>query len=490
DDAPVTRKITTLVVDIAGFTPLTEHLRARGVAQFLGDYFKMVTDLVFEHQGFVDKFIGDGVLVHFGVPVPAPHDMQVQRAIACARALHRRVRELDEDAGRRPGTTRLRVGIHQGSASVGYFGTAQRSEYTAVGPSVNLAFRIQAVCRPGSTFVSGEVAEGLGNEAKPAGAFDLKGIGKAQALFQIVDDTALAEPSAGRPQVLTAGETFGPYRVLRLVGRGGIAIVYEVRHEKLDRSNALKVLFDKKPEMVARMGEEGRIQGRLKSPHLVPVIDVVEVHGMDALVMPLVEGCSLDDLLARFEPSEDEAVAITLAVAKGLTVAHQEAIAHRDLKPANVLLDTATGVVVPRISDFGLARGPGRGGLQTIPGMFVGTPIYAAPEQYQDATRVGPAADVWGLGALLYELLTGRCPFVNGPFSIIREQVVGARYDERRLPKHWRALVRSMLTVDPEARPPATEVVDALAERMPERDPLRDPRLVSAVRSDEPTEVF
>ncbi len=490
DDAPVTRVVTTLVVDIARFGPMTEHLRARGVAQFLADYFKLVTDLVFEHQGFVDKYLGDGVLVHFGVPVPAPREMQLRRATACARDLHRRVRELDEDAGRRPGATRLRIGIHQGRASVGYFGTAQRSEYTAVGPSVNLALRIRSVCRPGATFVSAELAEALGRGVKLVGEFDVRDAGNAEPLYQLVDDNARLAPTTGRQQVLSAGETFGPYTVQRLVGRGAIAVVYEVRHEKLDRANALKVLLDKKPEMTARLAEEGRIQGRLQSPYIVPVIDVIDVHGMDALVMPLVEGCSLDDLLTRFEPSEGEAVAIALAVARALGVAHRASVVHRDLKPGNVLLDTSTGVVVPRVADFGLARAATGRGHQTIPGQFVGTPIYAAPEQYQDATRVGPPADVWALGALFYELLTGRCPFVNGPFSIIREQVVGARYDERLLPKRWRALVQRMLTVDPELRPLAEDVAETLAKAVPDRDPLAEGRLVAMVRNDEPTEVF
>ncbi|MEN0061042.1 MAG: response regulator [Myxococcota bacterium] len=489
DDAPQMRQITTLVVDIVGFTALTERLRAGGIAAYLSDYFRLVSDVVFEHEGFLDKFLGDGVLVHFGVPVQVPIEQQVKRAAACAEALHQRTGELDAIwQVRCQGKTRLRVGIHHGPAAVGYLGTDRRTEYTAVGPSVNLAFGIHAVCRPGCTFVSGVIADVLGrpDDVVQIGPFDVKGVG-ALPLFQLGQDRT---PAAGSPSELANGERFGPYRVCGLIGQGAMAMVYEVLHETLDRPNALKVLLDAKPDLATRLVEEGKIQSRLMSPHIVPVLDVIDIHGKHGLVMPLVDGCSLEDLLTRYEVTPHEASAVALAVGRGLAAAHKGSIVHRDLKPANVLLDTSTGDVVPRVADFGLARDRRRAVTETLPGQFIGTPIYASPEQYTDPTRVGPAADVWGLGAILYELLAGRSPFINGPVWLIREQVEAADYDEDRLPEPWRPLVGRMLCVDPDQRPTAEVVCTELEKVVPDPDPLAHPRFVATVRNDEPTELF
>ncbi len=503
DDAPETRSITTLVVDIVGFTKLTERMRATGIASYLSDYFRLVSDVVFDNQGFVDKFLGDGVLVHFGAPVRRPVDVQVACAAICARQLHERIQSLDQTWRKRGlGKTRLRIGIHHGPAAVGYLGTDRRTEYTAVGPSVNLAFKLRSVCRPGETFISGIVADFLDiRDVAAQHDVNAEGLGGALPVFRLRAGSKAPTMSPSRTShTLDAGDRFGPYVVVRRIGSGGMAVVYEVRHETLDRPNALKVLVEPSRGLVARLVEEGKIQSRLDSPNIVPVLDVVTVRsGMPGLVMPLVEGCTLEDLLTRYRCPEDEAVGLSAAIASGLATAHAAGIIHRDLKPANVLLDTSSGVVVPRVADFGLARdhnrprrkerGLEKGPLETITGQFLGTPIYAAPEQFRDASRVGPPADVWALGAIFFELLTGRCPFVNGPFSLIRNQVEDGRYDEKRVPASWRSLVSRMLASDPGKRPSSEEVRKSLSATTAAANALRTSRILGIVRNDEPTEI-
>jgi len=492
DQAPVTLPITTLVVDVVDFTRLTQRLRASGVAAYVSDLLRIVTEVVAEHDGFVDKFLGDGALVHFGVPVRVPTDTQARRAAECAAALHLRVRALDATwRARGVGATRLRIGIHQGPAAVGYLGTPRRTEYTAIGPSVNLAFRIQGSCRPGATFVSAVVADFLEPAAiESVGTVDLGDLRGETQLYALRPALADGVTTAGAPAdamgvLLAVGDVVGPYRVVGWLGRGAMAVVYEVVHEVLERRSAMKVLLADRADLVQRTVAEGRIQARLQSPNVLPVLDVQQVGGRPALVMPLVDGGSLADLLTRHAPTPEEAIALGLGIARGLAAVHEAGIVHRDLKPANVLLDVHHGVVVPRVGDFGLAREPRRGSRHdTVAGQFLGTPVYAAPEQFDDASRVGAAADVWALGAVLFELLTGQSAFVEGPFSLVREQVEAASYDERRVPALWRALVKRMLDVDPDARPAAHDVCAALAPVAAE-SALATAELVARVRGDE-----
>lgn len=196
-----------------------------------------------------------------------------------------------------------------------------------------------------------------------------------------------------------------------------MAIVYKVKHTQLGTFHALKVLNTPSPQVRDRMLREGRVQGSLRHPNIVPVTDLVEISGSPGLVMEFVDGPTLESLLDRYRPTLDQADALATAILEGVAYAHRKGFIHRDLKPANVLLANSATGLVPKVTDFGLAKlihGEEPEGLHhTRSGMIMGTPSYMAPEQIRDSKHVDQRADVFSLGVMLYELVSGKKPFVG-----------------------------------------------------------------------------
>jgi serine/threonine-protein kinase len=206
--------------------------------------------------------------------------------------------------------------------------------------------------------------------------------------------------------------TLRGYEVQEVLGRGGMGIVYKAWHLRLRRSVAVKMLLadpEGEPQALERFLREAETVAGLRHPNIVQVYDVADHKGQPYFTMEFLEGGSLAKKLAGQPVPARSAAALAATLAEAVQFAHQAGIVHRDLKPANVLL-TTDGTA--KISDFGLARRlHGESGL-TQSGVLLGTPSYIAPEQARgEARAVGPAADLYALGAVLYELLTGRPPF-------------------------------------------------------------------------------
>jgi WD40 repeat protein len=209
-----------------------------------------------------------------------------------------------------------------------------------------------------------------------------------------------------------AGTRLGDFELLEELGRGGMGVVYRARQAKLDRLVALKLIRSGSwadTEERSRFDAEARAAARLQHPHIVQVFEVGEHDGLPYLALELVSGGSLARQ-CRGQPWEPRRAARLIeTLAGGVQHAHEQNVVHRDLKPDNVLL-TEDGT--PKITDFGLARRTDVDAGHSVSGLLVGTPSYMAPEQtFGTGPHVGPAADVWALGALLYELLVGRPPF-------------------------------------------------------------------------------
>jgi eukaryotic-like serine/threonine-protein kinase len=197
-----------------------------------------------------------------------------------------------------------------------------------------------------------------------------------------------------------------------MLAEGGQGSVYRLRHSVLGGLVALKVLKHQNPATLKRLLLEGRIQARLRHPNIVQVIDVLDIEGAAGLVMEYVEGPDLHAWLTRAPPPMAQVEVVFLQILDALDVAHAAGIVHRDLKPANVLLENGRAGLVAKVTDFGLARAGGDDDTRlTSTGVAMGTVAYMAPEQVVDSKNVDCRADVFALGCILYELLTGRKAF-------------------------------------------------------------------------------
>ena len=203
------------------------------------------------------------------------------------------------------------------------------------------------------------------------------------------------------------------YDILALLGHGGMGVVYKARQQRLSRLVALKMIRAgslAKPEDLARFRIEAEAVAKLRHANIIQIYDIGEAGGLPFVALELLEGGSLDEFLAETPQPGGPAARVLATLARAIHAAHQAGIIHRDLKPSNVLFASEG---TPKITDFGLAKRLEEDGY-TESGQVMGSPSYIPPEQAEGrAKEVGPAADVYALGAILYEMLTGR-PAVQG----------------------------------------------------------------------------
>ena len=272
------------------------------------------------------------------------------------------------------------------------------------------------------------------------------------SLVRLRHDPALAhtvasEPpppgSAGRTATpatvhsLLPGDVVGRYQLERILGEGGLGVVWAARHVLTRKPVALKFTKFTDPDLTKRFLREARVGGVLRHPAVVEVHDIFESspNGPLVMVMDLLVGESLDQLLARRgRITVPEALFVLRPVLSALAAAHALGIVHRDIKPANIFLESAhdgTGAVSGRLLDFGLARLTATEGAAAATSVltrdkaFMGTPHYMAPEQLYGESDIDARADVWAVGVVLYECLSGKKPFEGGSVGQIMRSVSG-----------------------------------------------------------------
>ena len=253
---------------------------------------------------------------------------------------------------------------------------------------------------------------------------------------------------------LQIGTRLGHYRILSLLGRGGMADVYRAEDERLGREVALKAVppeFARDPERIERFQREVRAAAGLDHPGIVTVYEFGQGEGQHFYTMSLMPGGDLKDRI-RAHPagmSPDEARRVVAAVAQALDYAHRRGFVHRDVKPENILFDEEGR---PQLTDFGIARAMESGTRMTATGMSIGSPHYMSPEQAQ-GLRVDGRSDLYSLGVVLYEMLTGRLPFEAGNTLAVAYAHVNHPVPE--LPPalgEWQPVLDRLLAKSPEER--------------------------------------
>ena len=236
------------------------------------------------------------------------------------------------------------------------------------------------------------------------------------------------------PSIETLARLFPQLEIIETLGRGGMGAVYKARQPKLDRFVALKLLLRRHEDAATdstfadRFGREARALARLNHPDIVAVYDYGEAGGYHYLVMEYVDGLTLREVMQRRKLEPGEALVIVPKICEALQFAHQQGVVHRDIKPENILIDKQGRV---KIADFGIAKIVASGAQEFLTGGkdVIGTPHYMAPEQVEQPGKVDHRADIFSLGVVFYEMLTGELPL--GKFQPPSRKVrVDVRLDE------------------------------------------------------------
>ena len=274
---------------------------------------------------------------------------------------------------------------------------------------------------------------------------------------------------------LAVGRTVGEYVIVRRIGEGGMGIVYEAEHPPIGRRVAIKVLRPDGGGERDLLGE-ARAVSVIRHRHIIDVFGFGQLDGLGQyLVMDFLEGVPLDEEIRKSAPmTHDVVIPILDDTLAALAAAHAKGVIHRDLKPGNLfLVQESSGTRYVKVLDFGLAKATGpmkNAAPKTREGITMGTPEYMAPEQAQ-ARRVDGRTDLYSLGIIAFEMLTGRVPFMaETPLAVAMSQVVDAppkpRSLEQSIPRALEGLVMKLLAKDPDDRPASAEDVRAELKRI------------------------
>ena len=257
---------------------------------------------------------------------------------------------------------------------------------------------------------------------------------------------------------------FGDYEIEGELGRGGMGIVYLAKQKNLNRRVVLKMLTGHYgPDELRRFLEEAETAAGLSHTNIAHIYEVGEHDGTPFFSMEYVDGGTLADSLRKEPPPPRDAAELLISIARALHHAHENGVVHRDMKPANVLLAVEG---VPKVADFGIAKRLNNDSQLTRTGAVIGTPTYMAPEQAKGNSRhVGPPADVYSLGAILYEMLAGRSPFLPEDsetavtLRVLTEEPVSPAWHRPEIPRDLETICMKCLQKEPRHRYPTAKAL-------------------------------
>lgn len=312
-------------------------------------------------------------------------------------------------------------------------------------------------------------------------AGDTDGSSRAETMDYVRSDAKPDGSSANDERIL--GKSLGDYELIEEVARGGMGVVYKARQTKLNRTVALKMILAGDlagSDEIRRFETEAEAAANLQHSGIVPIYEVGEDNGRHFFSMEFVDGSTLGDLVKEGPLSSRHAASLVARIADGIAYAHSNGVVHRDLKPGNVLID---GAGEPRITDFGLAKRTDVDSSLTGTGQVLGTPSYMAPEQASaNADEVGPLADVYSMGAILYCLLTGRPPFqadnvLDTVLAVIHQEPVAPRQLNPTINRDLETICLKCLEKSPARRyASARQFADDLERWLTDRPIIARPR--------------
>ncbi|MBI4461982.1 MAG: protein kinase [Acidobacteria bacterium] len=448
-------QFTVLFADVVGSTTFFERYGDTAGLMMLQQHHELVLPAIEEEQGTVIKTIGDAVLAVFGSPVAA-----VRTAIK----IQKRLDSYNED---RPQAERIytRVGLNFGSGFV--------KARDVFGDVVNTAARFVKACVPAQILISRGIYEAVQKhrelKCRALGSAIFHGKSAAEEIYEVLWTTEAryqrlrqqldAGPGAAR-------SVLGRYEILDELGRGAMGVVYKAYDPTVGRMVALKTVRldasgSEREELIQRLRQEAHAAGRLEHPNIITVYDAGEAEGLFYLAMQFVKGRILSEMIGeRTLLPVTQIVLLLEQVCDGLGYAHERGIVHRDLKPSNIII-AREGIA--KIVDFGVAKIVEGG--ETKAGVVLGTPSYMSPEQAQGG-RVDRRSDIFSLGAIAYELLTGEKAFPgNTPTAIVHKIVhddpIPLRVIEPGIDPAVEAIVRKALAKDPFKRYQSCQELEA-----------------------------
>ena len=469
--SPPTGTVTFFFTDIQGSTRLWER-DAKRMQRALARHDEILKDMVESHGGYVFKMVGDACCAAFASTPKA-----LEAALLAQRAIF--MEPWDEEC-----RIRVRMALHTG--------VAEERDGDYFGPPVNRVARLLSTGHGGQTLLSGTSAEPVRDklpervDLKDMGEHRLRDLKEPEHIFQLL---APDLPSEFPPlKTLDAPSEDDRYRLIRQIGSGGMAEVYLAYDEVLEREVAFKVLDRKQAEnteAVERFRREARNAASLSHMNIVSIHDRGHTEdGTYYLVMEYMEGGTLEDLVQKEGPlSPQRATEIALQVARALQEAHEKGVIHRDIKPQNILLGKFKEA---KVADFGIARAA-TATTMTQAGSVMGTVHYMSPEQALGESAT-PRSDLYSLGVVLYEMLTGELPYdAETPAGVVMKHVGGLSRSPKEanseVPEELDAVSARLLSRDPDDRyPDANALVEDL-ERVKEGLPLTEETLKARSRA-------